>query len=91
MKHGKWDLRDDQRGGTAMWRPARDDRMAPRRYQAARVELHCSATEAHARCLVLEQATIYTDGWARWVEDGHVYIGYIQAGRCCDPPEVSEL
>jgi hypothetical protein len=48
-------------------------------------------TAVHAGQLILEQATIYADGWARWVEDGHVYIGYIQAGRCCDPPEVSEV
>jgi hypothetical protein len=48
-------------------------------------------TAAHARQLILEHATIYPDGWARWVEDGHVYIGYVQVGRCCDPPEVSTL
>jgi hypothetical protein len=71
--------------------PPPEHRTAPRRYQAARVELRCPATEAHARCLILEQATIYTDGWAQWAEDGHVYIGYLQAGRCCDPPEVSAL
>jgi hypothetical protein len=74
-----------------MWRPSRDERMAPRRYDAARVEVHCSAIDTHTRQLILEQATIYADGWARWVEDGHVYIGYVQAGRCCDPPEVSAL
>ena len=74
-----------------MWRPDRDDRMLPRRYEAARVELRCRVTAVHAGQLILEQATIYADGWARWVEDGHVYIGYIQAGRCCDPPEVSEV
>jgi hypothetical protein len=74
-----------------MWRPARDDRMPARRYDAARVELRCRVTAAHAGQLILEHATIYTDGWARWIEDGHVYTGYVQAGRCCDPPEVSEL
>jgi hypothetical protein len=82
---------DDQRGGTTMWSPSRDERMTPRRYDAARVEVHCSAIDTHTRQLILEQATIYADGWARWVEDGHVYIGYVQAGRCCDPPEVSAL
>jgi hypothetical protein len=82
---------DDRKGGTTMWRPNRDERMAPRRYDAARVEVHCSAIDTHTRQLILEQATIYADGWARWVEDGHVYIGYVQAGRCCDPPEVSAL
>jgi hypothetical protein len=71
--------------------PSRDERMAPRHYQVARVQLHCRAIDLHTRQLILEQATIYADGWARWGEDGHVIIGYLQAGRCCDPPEVSEL
>jgi hypothetical protein len=70
---------------------ARDDRMPPQRYDAARVELRCQVTDAHAKCLILEQATIYADGWAGWVEDGHVYISYVQIGRCCDRPEVSVL
>jgi hypothetical protein len=70
---------------------ARDDRMPPRRYEAARVELRCRVTDAHTKCLILEQATIYADGWARWVEDGHVYIGYVQVGRCCEPPQASVL
>jgi hypothetical protein len=74
-----------------MWKPARDDRMPPRRYNAARVQLRCRVTPAHARQLILEHATVYTDGWASWREDGHVYTGYVQAGRCCDPPEVSAL
>jgi hypothetical protein len=74
-----------------MWRPTREDRLPSRRYEAARVELHCPATAAHGRSLILEDVTIYTDGWARWAEDGHVIIGYIQAGRCCDPPAVSAL
>jgi hypothetical protein len=74
-----------------MWRSTREDRLPPRCYQAARVELSCSATTAHARSLILEDATIYADGWARWAEDGHVYIGYVQAGPCCDPPAVSAL
>jgi hypothetical protein len=71
--------------------PSRDERMAPSRYQAARVELSCSSTTAHVRSLILEQATIYPDWWARWLEDGHVYVGYVQAGPCCDPPAVSAL
>jgi hypothetical protein len=33
--------------------------LAPRRYQAARVQLHCPATDTHTRELILEQATIY--------------------------------
>jgi hypothetical protein len=74
-----------------MWRSTREDRLPPRCYQAARVELSCSVTTAHARSLILEDATIYADGWARWAEDGHVYTGYVQAGPCCDPPAVSAL
>jgi hypothetical protein len=74
-----------------MWKPSRDERMPPRRFDAARVELHCRVTATHARQLILEQATIYTDGWASWVEDGHVYTGYVQTGPCCDPPEVNPL
>jgi hypothetical protein len=71
--------------------PSRDETMTPRRYQAARVQLHCPAIDAHTRQLLLEQAVIYADGWARWDDDGHVIIGYLQAGRCCDAPEVSAL
>jgi hypothetical protein len=74
-----------------MWRPTREDQPPPRRYEAARVELHCPATAAHDRSLRLAHATIYADGWARWTEDGHVIIGYLQAGPCCDPPAVSAL
>jgi hypothetical protein len=74
-----------------MWKSTRDDRVPPRRYEAARVELHCPVNPAHARQLILEHATVYTDGWASWAEDGHVYTGYVQAGSCCDPPEVSAL
>jgi hypothetical protein len=70
---------------------ARADRLPPRHYEAARVELHCPETAAHGRSLILEHATIYADGWACWAEDGHVIIGYIQAGRCCNPPQVSAL
>ena len=64
--------------------------MAPRHYQAARVQLHCPAVDTHTRQLIPEQATIYVDGSASWAEDGHVYVGYVQAGPCCDPPAVSE-
>jgi hypothetical protein len=74
-----------------MWKTTREDRLSPSCYQAARVELSCPATTAHTRSLILEDATIYADGWARWAENGHVYIGYVQAGPCCDPPVVSEL
>jgi hypothetical protein len=71
--------------------PARDDRGPPLRYDTARVEVHCPTTAAHEGYLILEQATIYPDGWARWVEDGHEIVGYLQAGRCCDAPAVSAL
>ncbi len=65
--------------------------MLPRRYEAARVQWRSRVTTTHVRQPILEHATIYTDGWARWVEDGHVSVGYVQAGCCCDPPEVSAL
>jgi hypothetical protein len=71
--------------------PARDDRGPPRQYAAAHVEVHCPATTTHARSLILEHATIYLDGWARWAEDSHVSVGYVQAGRCRDIREVSLL
>jgi hypothetical protein len=47
--------------------------------------------DTHTRQLLLEQATIDADGWARWDEEGQVMIGYLQAGRRCDPSEVSAL
>ena len=71
--------------------PARDDRGSPRRYEAARDEVHGPATTTQARSLILEHATIYHDGWARWAEDGHVIVGYGQAERGCDTPEVSRV
>jgi hypothetical protein len=71
--------------------PSRDERMVPRRYDAVRVQLHCSAIDTHSRQLILGRATIYADGWAQWDEDGHVITGFLQAGPCCDPPEVSAL
>ena len=71
--------------------PPRETRPAPRRYEAARVQVHCPAIAAHARQLILAQATIYPDGWARWVEDDHEYCGYLQLGPCCHSPEVSAL
>ena len=74
-----------------MGKPMREDRLPARRYAAARVELSCPATPAHARSLILEDATISADGWARWAEDGHVYVGAVQAGPCCDPPAVSAV
>jgi hypothetical protein len=71
--------------------PDRNDRGSPCDYEAARVEVRCRTTDTHERQLILEHVTIYADGWARWSEDGHVCVGYVQAGRCCDPPEVSTL
>ena len=71
--------------------PRQQDRPPPRYYEAARVEWQCSMTDMHAGSLILAQVAIHPDGWARWLEDGHVYIGYVQAGRCCDPPQVSAL
>jgi hypothetical protein len=47
-----------------MWRPRREDRLSPCRYEAARVELPCAATPAHVRSLILEHAMLYADGWA---------------------------
>jgi len=70
--------------------PRREEHMTPRHYQAARVLLSCPTVDTHTRSLILEQATIYADGWACWAEDGHVYVGYVQAGSCCDAPAVSE-
>jgi hypothetical protein len=69
----------------------REEHTAPRRYQAARVQLHCPTIATHTRQLIVEQATVYADGWAHWLQDGHVYVGYVQAGPCCDPPEVTAL
>jgi hypothetical protein len=74
-----------------MQRPVREERGPPRHYEAARVELSCPTTDAHRRTLILKHIAIYSDGWARWVEDGHVYVGYVQAGRCCNLPEVHAL
>jgi hypothetical protein len=71
--------------------PARDDRGAPRRDEAARVEMHGPATTTQARSLILEHATISHDGWARWAEDGPVIVGSGQAERGCDTPEVSQV
>jgi hypothetical protein len=45
--------------------PNREERTAPRRYQAALVQVHCSAIDTHTRQLILEQATSHADGWAR--------------------------
>jgi hypothetical protein len=36
--------------------------MAPRRHQAARVQVHCAAIDTHTRQLILQQATIDADG-----------------------------
>jgi hypothetical protein len=72
-----------------MRRPVREDRMTGRQYETARVALHCPTVTTHTRALILEHATICADGWATWVEDGHVVTGYVQAGPCCDPPAVT--
>jgi hypothetical protein len=74
-----------------MQRPAREDRGPPRYFEVARVKVSCPATEAHTRALILEHATIYTDGWASWVEEGHARVGYVQAGPCCHRPEAHTL
>jgi hypothetical protein len=71
--------------------PARDDRGSLRHYEGARDEVHGPATTTDARSPILEQATIYRDGWARWAEDGPVSVGYGQAERGCDTPEVSRV
>ena len=71
--------------------PARNGHTAQHQDISARVKIHCHVTEAHTRSLILEHATIYADGWACWIEDDHVRVGYVQAGRCCDAPDVSEV
>jgi hypothetical protein len=85
------DRRDEPWGGIAMKWSIREDRGPPRHYEAARIEVHCPTTDTHTRALILEHATIHTDGWASWVEDGHARVGYVQVGRCCDPPAVQGL
>lgn len=74
-----------------MQRPAREDRGPPRYFDVARVQVSCPATEAHIRALILEQVTIYTDGWASWMEEGHARIGYVQIRLCCHRPEAHPL
>ena len=71
--------------------PARDDRGSLCRDEAARDEGHGPAITTDAQSLILAHATIYHDGWARWAEDGHVIVGYGQAERGCDTPEVSRV
>jgi hypothetical protein len=71
--------------------PARGDRGSPCCYETARDEVHGPATAHASWSLILEHATIYHDGWARWAEDGHVVVGYGQAERGCDTPEVSRV
>jgi hypothetical protein len=46
---------------------------------------------APAPGLPTQKKSLHADGWACWREDGHVYVGYVQAGPCCDPPAVSGL
>ena len=71
--------------------PARDDRESPRRYEAARDEVHGPATTTDAQSLILAHTPIDHEGWARWAEDGPVMVGYGQAERGCDTPEVSQV
>jgi hypothetical protein len=59
---------DTSQGRTTDEVPSREERMAARRYQAARVQLYCPATDTLTQELILEQATIYADGWAQWDE-----------------------
>jgi hypothetical protein len=49
------------------------------------------ATTTHAWSLILEQATLDHEGWARGAEAGHVMVGYGPAERGGDTPEVSEV
>ena len=69
----------------------REEHTAPRRYHAARVRWHGPATDTPPQQLILAQATVYADGWARRREDGHGYVGSVQAGPRCDLPAVSGL
>jgi hypothetical protein len=71
--------------------PMRDGRMPQHDDISARIKIHCQVSDAHTRSITLEHATIYADGWACWAEDDHVRVGYVQAGRCCDTPEVSRV
>ena len=71
--------------------PGREEHMAPRRDQLARVRWHDLAIDTQTRQLILEQATVYADEWARWLDDSHVYVHSVQAGPRCDPPAVSAL
>jgi hypothetical protein len=71
--------------------PARDDRGSPCCDEAARDEVHGAATTTDARSLILAHATLDHDGLARWAEDGPVMVGYGQAERGCDTPEVSQV
>jgi hypothetical protein len=71
--------------------PMRYGTMAPHHDISARVKIHCQVRDMHARSMILEHATIYADGWAQWTENGHVTIGYVQAGPCCETPDVSEV
>ncbi len=83
---GFW--KDSEGGGMTMGAPAHNTRMPSRYYEVVRVALHCPETATHTRVLTLEHATLYPNGWASWVEGGHVYVGYVQAGPCCSSPQV---
>jgi hypothetical protein len=67
----------------------RDEHMAPWRYEAARVELFCPVSTTHVRSRILAHAMIYADGWARWPEDRHIYVGDVQAGPGCNSRRLS--
>lgn len=71
--------------------PAHNEHMAQHHDISAQIKIRCSVTDAHTRSIILEHATIYADGWACWTEDDHVRVGYLQAGRCCDTPEVTQV
>jgi hypothetical protein len=61
-----------------MMMPARDGQMAQHHDISARVKFRCQVTDAHVRSMLLDHATIYADGWARWTENSHVIIGYLR-------------
>jgi hypothetical protein len=87
VRQGKGDVGDDSRGGPTMRMPRSHDRPPPDYYDAARVEWQCPMTDRHAGALILQQVAIHPDGWARWVADGHVMIGYVQARPLLCRPE----
>jgi hypothetical protein len=71
--------------------PRREEYMAPRHSQAARIQWRGPAIDTQTRQLMVEQATVDADGWARGFEDGHVSVASVQVGPCGDPPMGSAL